>query len=656
MAGFINKSEADITQHRQEYLNSLDLEIQLNKVVEEAVTTQKLTGQPNPITLMKDTRTTTQKLEDYEKLKIQLVKDLEPIADPQFAQMIIQRIVQSPLNVDNRLLIFTAQRIDELVKELKKVYKYGIKGDATDAEHFVNYIYKYYSDKNNIMLGTKALMNRFGASNTNTLGTRLTNVHDELRKILAEIKSMTSNALSVILKIKSRQRALYNSYKLNEKSQNITNVMNDIQNYILKIMYIYPKDAEVIKRIEEASIQSNITDTDYMYFDKYIDFINHNIPTTQFINPLLYHLSTSLKSLVDATNLTGPEWTKLLDNYLSNLISVLNQISGDNTLLTLDNMRMFYEKIISIINRMNSKMLPGTMPKQFPDYSGELKQFPDYDPSLLEPPAHEDPDWMHDVNMGILRGDYIDPERKALLNLTTPINFERKTDDDEQSDSDDESKESTPSRNWDVLTREPVPSRNWDVLTRKPAGTGLSQSNRKIKGSGLDKKEKFKSQIDQTRGIKPEARYIQFGKYYVNKYLLDDNVLSLRTGTGVQIKNFPAYRMSGKLSNVLRRMIGGSNPSYEELNGLTEEEKNYLYRVSKASKILDKVSIPTPSKDQEEKDIHRFNVLKGEIMAGNDGAQVIKEFKVLALKLSKNNIIPKRQINEVLEDLLAMGY
>ena len=43
-------------------------------------------------------------------------------------------------------------------------------------------------------------------------------------------------------------------------------------------------------------------------------------------------------------------------------------------------------------------------------------------------------------------------------------------------------------------------------------------------------------------------------------------------------------------------------------------------------------------------------------MAGNDSKDVIKEFKVLAFKLSRNNIIPRRQINEVLEDLLAMGY
>jgi hypothetical protein len=181
-------------------------------------------------------------------------------------------------------------------------------------------------------------------------------------------------------------------------------------------------------------------------------------------------------------------------------------------------------------------------------------------------------------------------------------------------------------------------------------------TKRSISGSGITDKQRFILNHDDNEGIQPSIKYIRFGKYYINKHLLDNNKLSFRSASGYGVPALPSYRMSKGFGMVIRRLIGGSSPSHEELNSLTDEEKTYLAKVSRLSKISDKIALDTPSKDNEEKDIHRFNVLKGEIMAGNDGKAVIKEFKILALKLANNNILPKKQINEILQDLLAMGY
>jgi hypothetical protein len=78
--------------------------------------------------------------------------------------------------------------------------------------------------------------------------------------------------------------------------------------------------------------------------------------------------------------------------------------------------------------------------------------------------------------------------------------------------------------------------------------------------------------------------------------------------------------------------------------------------VSSKAGIMDKVSIPTPSKDSLEKDIHHFEVMKGEILAGNDSSVLIKQFKLLLLKLSKNGSLPKNECQEIMEDLIQLGY
>ena len=103
-------------------------------------------------------------------------------------------------------------------------------------------------------------------------------------------------------------------------------------------------------------------------------------------------------------------------------------------------------------------------------------------------------------------------------------------------------------------------------------------------------------------------------------------------------------------------MIGGGTPSYNELAKLSEPEKVYLHKLTTRANIIDKFSIPTPSKDQQEKDIHEFEVLKGEIMAGNDSKELIKKFKLHLMKLSKNGTLPKKEVSEIMEELIEMGY
>jgi len=92
------------------------------------------------------------------------------------------------------------------------------------------------------------------------------------------------------------------------------------------------------------------------------------------------------------------------------------------------------------------------------------------------------------------------------------------------------------------------------------------------------------------------------------------------------------------------------------MNELTDEEKDYLFKVSKRAQISDKLSIPTPSKDAQDKDMNSFEVMKGEIMSGNDSTELIKKFKILLLKLSKSGVLPKREVGEIMQELIELGY
>jgi hypothetical protein len=191
-------------------------------------------------------------------------------------------------------------------------------------------------------------------------------------------------------------------------------------------------------------------------------------------------------------------------------------------------------------------------------------------------------------------------------------------------------------------------------------GNGISKRRRgRPKGTGVLKpySQTVQENLDLTRGIEPTGKFIKFGKYLLNSHKLNkDNTFSLKHISGGNIIDIPSQRLTENLSKTIKTIIGGGNPSYNDLNKLTENEQKYLHKICQKSNIIDKLSIPTPSKDSEEKEIHRFEVMKGEISSGNDSPELIKEFKRLILKLQKNNSLPKKEVYEILEELNTLGY
>lgn len=191
------------------------------------------------------------------------------------------------------------------------------------------------------------------------------------------------------------------------------------------------------------------------------------------------------------------------------------------------------------------------------------------------------------------------------------------------------------------------------------SGRGLRNSLYMV-GSGIAQRKRYdkisKSDIDTTKGIGKLARFIPLGRYVINRHRLNDNVVSLKRPSGAGIVEFPSQRVSNVLGNVLRKIVGNGIPAFEDLEALDDDEKAYLHKLAKQSQIIDRLSIPAPKKSEMDKDFNRFEILKGQIVSGNDNIELIKEFKILIMKLSNRKLIPKPQVRELLFDLTSMGY
>jgi len=162
--------------------------------------------------------------------------------------------------------------------------------------------------------------------------------------------------------------------------------------------------------------------------------------------------------------------------------------------------------------------------------------------------------------------------------------------------------------------------------------------------------------INLAMGIEAEPSYVPFGTHLLNKHKLKDSIVMMRTKKGGSIVNIPTQKVSSKLSNILRTIIGGGIPQFESVMDLLDDDKALLHRITKTSKVSDRISVPNPNKSKQEQEDNRFTILRGEIGIGNDNPEVIKEFKVLLLKFMREGRVPIGQGKSIMEELLLMGH
>ena len=204
----------------------------------------------------------------------------------------------------------------------------------------------------------------------------------------------------------------------------------------------------------------------------------------------------------------------------------------------------------------------------------------------------------------------------------------------------------------------------FDFINKKIGGSGLKDKSKKITfGCGLVTKIHKPTlmvkpdNIDFEKGLKKEPSYIPIGKYVVNKHKLRDNMLLMRTVKGGQIADLPQMSISPKLGKMLNIIVSGYGfPCHSDLTELDEMDKDILYKVFKMSKAEGIDAIPQPNKSKDEQEFNRFTILKGEIIAGNNSKELIKEFKTLLVKLIHADKILRKDGHAILLDLAALGF
>jgi hypothetical protein len=807
MSGQPYKKPQDITKFRAKYIESLNMRQELDKITCDAVRNYNATGQLPASSQMKDSRTTADILADTQRVKSNICSQLAEVSNMQFAQEVVQGVMNSPINIDNNLFVFMAQRINSIVEELKKIYSYKIKGDSDDVRSLVTFIERMYTDKNRLMASTKSFMDSLGISDFSESGGRLQAAKNALNKLLIVVSEL-------------------NKYK---KTKNDQNMLNQLYEKIKIHLDLIPDTAQQIQDLQDfvtdhtinedkgnvygtarhTKSLTNVRQASVLNARKYLDYIYNRIPDVGTIQSLITQYNKFLKRqrlskdlkfseirelitkigevldrgeneyenmlrdiLISSTDTikkifhSSVEWSSKLKKVTADDIrndsarairkdSVSSRYSdiGTNDELDAENKGMYDDmpelaqgsevsslsgssntgtEFIEATSRLaeaeadaleaeaeNNGNLSGEIELNDDDDNkpveesikqtldavqdstldtglnrsdqliqggleeaqGEVQQTPEViepTPEVIEPTPIQPPDdvlptyddlWAKYQELAEKYGE----ENVKNLYLTTKAKSGKRGNKDwsvedkyayivQQVKTGLEPKKETA---FERAKREDREKRQKKVREDREASKAKAEAETEApkprsSGNGVGTRKTFKDCVMSSKtndGIEPVPRYYKFGRWLVNLHKLNgEGIFVVRRPSGSGIAEFPSIKVSEKLGNVFKKMIKGGSLTYSDINGLTEAEKIYLHKVSSKAQIVDKFDIPAPPKEEVDKEIHTFEVMKGEILAGNDNAELIKKFKLLLVKLMRTSKINRKQGYEILEELAELGY
>jgi len=155
--------------------------------------------------------------------------------------------------------------------------------------------------------------------------------------------------------------------------------------------------------------------------------------------------------------------------------------------------------------------------------------------------------------------------------------------------------------------------------------------------------------------LDPMSEFIPFGKYLLNLKQLQKGKFMLRTKSKNPVLSFKTILLTKKTKAIVQKLLQDLDVSFDEIDSLNEDEKNDIDTIISKTDINTRLRVPNTKRSRLERDLNKFNVLRGSIIAGNDSKDLLKDFRRLLLHLTTENYISKKECNEVLMEMLKLN-
>ena len=168
--------------------------------------------------------------------------------------------------------------------------------------------------------------------------------------------------------------------------------------------------------------------------------------------------------------------------------------------------------------------------------------------------------------------------------------------------------------------------------------------------------------VQEMKGVSAPVRpdrsdlYYSFGVFAIHKKSLNDNILNLKYKSFSQVHKYPKRQISEDLKDILVDAIETKKINQKLFNALTDSDKHFLTELVSEARLKDQFSNIFKTKVGEgiavnENPFDRFEILKGQLIAGNSSNEIKKELRTLINQFMKQKLISAQEGFGILEML-----
>jgi gas vesicle protein len=162
----------------------------------------------------------------------------------------------------------------------------------------------------------------------------------------------------------------------------------------------------------------------------------------------------------------------------------------------------------------------------------------------------------------------------------------------------------------------------------------------------------LKGKFDDGIAIKNQT-YKEFGKFMINFMLLDDNILLIKYKKSyAPVPSLRRTIISDELKDMIIYLFDTGEIDYQSGQKLSKSEKDIFDLLIIKSGLKTQLKYNKEKmKDTAEDIIEQFNILKGQIIAGNDNPEIKNKIKDLLSKMVNMNKINVETADDIINDL-----
>jgi len=177
----------------------------------------------------------------------------------------------------------------------------------------------------------------------------------------------------------------------------------------------------------------------------------------------------------------------------------------------------------------------------------------------------------------------------------------------------------------------------------------ISNLKRNISG---DKKEGKGMKVGRGIAVKQTPSYKEYGKYAIHiPQLEQQDLLNVKYKSLGQIPKFKPIPVSDVFRDFILDLLENGKPNGRVYTQIAPEERKYFEEMSIGAGVWNSLGLKRTTTSTDEEENKRFELLRGEYLAGNNNTKVISELRKLVVKMMSDGRIRKPQGVELLMEL-----